>query len=203
LEKSFTENPVINNRSINKPAEPRRAIDLTAPFCCAGRAEKDQMFKAQQRFRFAIAILLFHKSSQCKSAVMPDNRSWAERNYPATLLNSPAEIHVVAGLPIFRIEPTYAFEGPTVKCHVTTGNVLGDRVRKQNMVRPARRPGNAGLNPILRWRRNVWSAHSGVIATDKRANHVVQPIDIRHAVGIGVGQHFALCSSRPGVAGMA
>ncbi|KAG0505161.1 MAG: hypothetical protein Udaeo_15120 [Candidatus Udaeobacter sp.] len=70
------------------------------------------------------------------------------------------------------------------------------------MVWSARRPSNARLNPILRRRRDVWSAYSGVIAANKRANQVVQPIDVRHAVGIGVGQHFALGSSRPGVAGV-
>ena len=139
MEKSFTENPVINDRAINKPAEPRSAVDLTAPFRCAGRAEKDQMFKAQQRFRFAVAVLLFQESAQRKPPIMPDDRGRTERDYPSSLLNSPAEIHVVAGLAIFGIEPTYTFEGPTVKRHVTTGNMLGDCIRKQNMVWSARR----------------------------------------------------------------
>src|SRR5262249_18442949 len=46
LEKSFTENPVINHRAINEPAEPRRAINLAAPFRRRGRAEKDEMPEA-------------------------------------------------------------------------------------------------------------------------------------------------------------
>src|SRR5262245_66091885 len=61
---------------------------------------------------------------------------------------------------------------------------------------------NARLNPILCWRRNVWPADSGVIATDKGSNHVVQPIRIRHAVGIGIGQDFAFGRRRPCVAGV-
>ena len=161
------------------------------------------MFKAQQGFRFAIAVLLFQKSAQRKPSIMPDDSGRTERDYPSSLLNSPAEIHVVAGLAIFGIEPAYTFEGPTVKRHVTTGNMLGHCIGKQNMVWSAGRRSNARLNPILCRRRDVWSAYSGVIATDKRANQVVQPIGIRHAVGIGVGQHFALGSSRPGVAGVA
>src|SRR5436190_248538 len=202
LEKSFTENPVIDNRAVNKPGEARSAVDLTAPFRCAGRAEEDQMFKPQQRFRFAIAVLLFQKSAQRKPSMMPNDGGRAERDYPSSLLNSPAEIHVVAGLAVFRIESTYTFEGPTVKRHVTTGNMLGDCVRKQNMVWSARRCSNAGLNPILcRWR-DVRSSYSGVIATDKRANQVVQPIGVCHAVRIGVGQHLALGSSHPGIAGV-
>jgi len=80
--------------------------------------------------------------------------------------------------------------------------MLGDRIRKQNMVWSAWRRSNARLNPILCRRRDVRPTHSGVITADKRANQVVQPFGIRHAVGIGVGQHFALSSSRPGVAGV-
>ena len=160
------------------------------------------MFKAQQRFRFAVAVLLFQKSSKGEPSIMPDYCGRAKRDNPSSLLNSPAEVHVVASLPIFGIEPAYTFEGPTVKCHVTAGNVLGDRIRKQNMVWSAGCRSDARLNPILcRWR-DVWSAYSGVIATDKRANQVVQPIGVRHAVGIGVGQYFALGSSRSSVAGV-
>ena len=48
LEKSFAENSVINDRPIEKPTEPRRAVNLTAPFRRAGRAEEDQMLEAQQ-----------------------------------------------------------------------------------------------------------------------------------------------------------
>src|SRR5262245_22325541 len=131
---------------------------------------------------------------------MPDDRGRAERDYLSTLLNSPAEIHVVAGLAIFGIESAYTIEGPTVKRHVTTWNMFGDCIREQNMVWSARRRSNARLDPILCRRRDVWSSDSGVIATDKRANQVVQPINVRHAVGIGVGQYFALGSSRSRVA---
>ena len=193
---------MVNDRAIHKPAEPRSAVDLTAPFRCAGRAEKDQMFKAQQGFRFAVAVLLFQKSAERKPSIMPDDRGRTERYYPSSLLNSPAEIHVVAGLAIFGIEPAYTFESPTVKRHVTTGNMLGDGIRKQNMVWSTRRRSNARLNPILCRRRDIWSADSGVIATDKCANQVIQPIGVRHAVGIGVGQYFALGSSSPSVAGV-
>src|SRR5262249_51418734 len=151
-------------------AEPRSTVDLTAPFRCASRAKENQMFEAQQRFRFAVTILLFHKSAQRKPSIMPNDRRWTERDYPSSLLNSPAEIHVVASLSIFGTETAYTFEGPTIKRHVTTGNVLGDGIRKQNMVWASRRRSNTRLNPALCRRRDIWSADSSVIATDKRAN---------------------------------
>src|SRR6185503_5737258 len=125
---------------------------------------------------------------------MPDDRGRTERDHPSSLLNSPAEIDVVAGFAIFGIETAYRFESPTIKRHVTTGNVLGDCIGKQDMIWSARRRSNACLNPILCGWRDVGSAYTGIIATHKRANQVVQPIDVCHAVGIGVGQHFSLGS---------
>src|SRR5436305_531 len=122
--------------------------------------------------------------------MMPHDRGRTKRDYPSSLLNSPAKIDVITGLAIFGIEPAYSFEGPTVKRHVTTGNMLGDCIRKENMIWSARRPSNTRLNPILCRRRDVWSAYTGVIATDKCANQIVQPINVRHAVGIGVGEYF-------------
>src|SRR5215475_10120825 len=123
LKKSFTENAVINDRAINKPTEPCSAVDLAAPFRCACRAEKDQMLKSEQRFCFAVAILLFQKRAKGKPSIMPDDRGRTERDNPSTLLNSPAEIYVVAGLAIFRIEPTHTFKSPTIERHVTAGNM--------------------------------------------------------------------------------
>src|SRR5262245_22537143 len=60
LEKSFAENPMIDHRPIKEPAKASRirGINLPAPFCRAGRSEKNQMLKTQQRLGFAVAILL-------------------------------------------------------------------------------------------------------------------------------------------------
>src|SRR5574338_1281637 len=127
---------------------------------------------------------------------MPDDRGWAERDNSASLLNAPAEIDVVAGLAIFGIEPAYTFEGPTVKSHITTGNMLGDGVREQHMIRPARRGSDARLDPVLCGRRDVRSANTGIIATEERANQVIQPIGIGHAVRIGIGEDIAFGSGR-------
>ena len=193
---------MIDHLPINKPTEARSAVDLATPFGRASEAEKDQMFKTQQRFRFAVAILLFQKGAKREPSIMPHDRSWTESNDPSRLLNSPAEINVVTGLAIFGIEAGHAFKCPAVKGHVTTGNVLGYRVGKQNVIWPARRRSNACLYPILCRRRDVRAAHSGVIATYKRANQIVEPISVRHTVRIGVGQHFAFCGSGTGVAGV-
>src|SRR5438093_4809362 len=119
------------------------------------------MFEAQQRFRFPVAILLFQESAKSKAPVVPHNCSRTECNDPASLLDSPAKVDVIASLVIFRVETACAFKCPPVKSHVTAGNVLGDCVSKQNMAGTAGRGSNARLNPILCRRRDVWSADSG------------------------------------------
>src|SRR6266480_2919405 len=160
------------------------------------------MFEAQQRFRFTVAILLFQESAKSKTPIVPDDRGWTECNDPASLLDSPAKIDVVPGLVIFGIETACAFKRPPVKSHVTAGNVLGDRVSKQNMTWTAGCRSNARLNPILCRRCDVWSADSGIIATDKCADQIIQPIHICHAVRIGIGEHFTFGGSGAGVAGV-
>src|SRR5438876_7771147 len=153
------------------------------------------MFEAQQRFRFTVTILLFQESAKSKTPVVPNNRSWAEGDDPASLLDSPAEIDVIPGLVIFGIEAACAFKCPPVKSHVTAGNVFGDRVSKQNMTWTAGCRSNARLNPILCRRRDVRSADSGIIAADKCADQIIQPIHICHAVRIGIGEHFTFGGS--------
>src|ERR1022692_3144969 len=71
LEKTFAKNPVINNRPIDEPNETRRAVNLPAPFRRASRPEENQMLETQKRFRFAVTFLLFKKSAQRETPVMP------------------------------------------------------------------------------------------------------------------------------------
>ena len=70
------------------------------------------MFEPQQRFRFAVAVLLFQESAKSETPIVPDDRGGTECNDPTSLLDSPAEIDVVPGLAIFGIEAAGAFECP-------------------------------------------------------------------------------------------
>src|SRR3984893_1576377 len=170
LKKTVAENSVINNRPINEPTEAGRSINLAAPFRRAGWAEENQMFEAQQRFRFAVAVLLFQESAQGEAAMMPYDGGWAESDDATSLLKSPAKIDIVAGVLIFGIDPVDVLKGPSVEGHVTPGNMLRDCVREQNMARPTRRGGDTGLDPILRRRSDVGPAHSGIFVAHQRAD---------------------------------
>src|SRR4029453_7675456 len=161
------------------------------------------MFETEQRFRFAIAVLLFQKSSQRKTAMVPDDRARTERNNTTGLLKAPAKIEVIPGLGIFWIEAADALKRPPLKRHVTTWNVFGNRVGQQNVAGTAGRRCDTGLNPMLCGWRDVRAAYSRIAAAQKGCNQVIEPIDIRHAVGIGIGEHFALRRCSAGIAGVA
>src|SRR4030095_7205559 len=139
------------------------------------------MFETEQRFRFAIAVLLFQKSSQRKTAMVPHDRRRTERNHTTGLLEPPAKIDVIPGLAIFRIEAADALKRPPLERHVTTWNVFGNRVGQQNVAGAARRRCDTGLNPMLcRWR-DVRSAYSRIAAAPKSCKHVIETITIRQA----------------------
>src|SRR4029450_7162349 len=89
------------------------------------------MFETEQRFRFAIAVLLFQKSSQRKTAMVPHDSGRTERNHTTGLLKPPAKIDVIAGLMIFRIEAADALKRPPLERHVATWNGFGNRVGQQ------------------------------------------------------------------------
>ena len=121
----------------------------------------------------------------------------------AFLLQAPAEIDVVARFAILDVEAADSVEGPTIEGHVTTRNVLGHGVGKENVTRSPGRGGDAGLDPVFRRRRNVGPADAGIIAAHQRPDEIVEPILIGHAVRIGVGEHFAFSRGRAGVARVA
>ena len=87
--------------------------------------------------------------------------------------------------------------------HVAAGNVLRHDIGEQHVARPAGRGGDGSLHPVHRGRRNVRPADARVIAAEQRADHVVEPVGIGHAVGIGVGENVAGRRVRAGVARVA
>src|SRR5581483_937609 len=123
---------------------------------------------------------------------MPDDCGWTEGNNPAGLLDSPAKVNIVPCLTIFDIESPHGFECPTIKRHVAARNVLSHNICKQDMARSARRCRNAGLDPVFCGRSDIRSTYSGVITTYESPDKVIEPVRINHAVGIGVGEDFAL-----------
>ena len=69
---------------------------------------------------------------------MPDETGGAEADVVSALLETPAHIDVVAGFSEYRIKSANVQQCPSVKRHVTSGNVLGQLVREHDVRRSAR-----------------------------------------------------------------
>ena len=117
---------------------------------------------------------------------MPDDRGRAEGDHAAALLQTPAEVHIITRLAVFRIEAAHLIKRPAVECHVAAGNVLGHDIGEQHMARTPGSRSHAGLDPVFRRWRNVWSAHSGKVAAQECANEIVKPVRVCHAVAVRV-----------------
>ena len=161
---------MINHRPVDEPTEARRAVNLAAPLRGSGRPEKNQMFEAKKRFGLAVAFLLFQKSAESETPMVPDDRGRAESDDAAGLLQAPAKIDIVAGLVIFGIEAADILKCPPVKCHVTARDVFGNRVGDQNVTRSARRGRDTSLGPILRGWTDIRATNAGIIAADECAH---------------------------------
>ena len=68
------------------------------------------------------------------------------------------------------------------------------------MTRSARRGRDTRLNPGFCRGRNIRSPYACEVATSESADQVIKPVNVGHAVGVGVSQHFAACSSSAGIA---
>src|SRR4029453_5035568 len=124
--------------------------------------------------------------------MVPDDRGGAERNHITGLLEPPAKIDVISRLMIFRIETADALKRPSMKRHVTARNVFGNGIGEQNVTGTAWRRRDTGLNPVLGRRRHVRTAYSGIAAAQESGDQIIEPIDVCHAVRIGISKHFAL-----------
>src|SRR6187455_286396 len=107
--------------------------------------------------------------------MVPDDGGRAEGDDVAFLLQAPAEIDVVARLAIIDVEAADGLEGPAIKGHVTTRDVLRHGVGEEDVAGAAWRRGHTGLNPVFGRRRNVWTAHPRVVAAHERPDKIVKP----------------------------
>ncbi len=191
LEKALAEDAVVDHGFVDEPGEARCAVDLAFPFRGAGGAEEDEVLEAQHRLGLAVALLLFAKRFEREAAVVPDDGGGAEGDDAAALLEAPAEVHIVAGLAVFVVEAADLVERPTVESHVAAGNVLGDDIGEEHMARTAGGRGHTGLHPIFRRRRDVRAADAREVAAEKRADQVIEPVGIGHAVAVCVNDDLA------------
>src|SRR5262245_28287154 len=104
LKQSGRVGPAINDGFAQAQALKRRAVEHAAPFPFAAAVELFRVLLLQQRFRFSVSGLLPQISHRRLAPVMPYERARRKSDPAPFVLQPPADIHVVAGLPIQRIE---------------------------------------------------------------------------------------------------
>src|SRR4029453_9759211 len=136
------------------------AVDAALPPRLPAFVELLLMAMLQETLTLAVADLLSPISPDRIAVVVPDERRGAEGQMPAALLQPPADVHVVAGLGVGRIEAAHLFERPTAKGHVASRDVFGARVIEEHVRRPAGAARDALRDPAVVLRRDVRPAHA-------------------------------------------
>src|SRR5216117_4044380 len=114
-------------------------VDSPFPQTAAKRVEIFWMFSHQQRFGLAVSLLLLKVIAHRGTTIVPHERRRAEAKPIAALLQSPANVHVIAGFVKNWIEPAYLVERRSEEGHIAAGDVLGQTVGQHHVSRTARR----------------------------------------------------------------
>src|SRR5205823_846667 len=89
----------------------------------------------QQGLSVPIASLLVPVGAHRVPPVVPDHSGGAEPERPATLLQPPAHVHIVAGDAVAEIKPPDRLQRLLAEGHIAARNMLRLAVRKQDMNR--------------------------------------------------------------------
>lgn len=139
LEESGAENAAVDALAAQRRDRVARSVDSAFPGAGSQTVEIARMFAHEQTLGFAIAILLAQIGSDRMAAVVPDEGSRVPGDFPAFLLNPPADIDVVARTFENRVKTADFFQRPFPEGHVAAGDVLGGLVIQEDRCRSARR----------------------------------------------------------------
>ena len=159
------------------------------------------MLERELRLGPAVAHLLAEVGADGVAAVVPDERGGAESDRVSPVLEAPADVDVVAGRVELRVEPADVGQRAPAERHIAARDVLGGLVVEEHVRRPAGCGGDGGGDDVGRGRRDVRPPDGDAPAVHERLDQVREPIGIRHAVRVGVGDHVSGRRGCPGVAG--
>jgi len=106
-------------------------------------------FTFQHGFSAAIIQLLVPIGANGRTAMMPDHCAWMKAECPATLLQAPAEIHVVASDAKRWVETAHCFQSGATKSHVAAGQMFSNAVGNEHVRWIARRMVHALRNECV------------------------------------------------------
>src|SRR6185437_4593581 len=105
LKEATPENAGIDHRPARQQERGREvAINAAEPFGLAEQVEAERMLAVDERLGLAVAALLVEISLHRVAAEMPDNGRRAEADRVAGILEAPADVDIVAGGAVERVE---------------------------------------------------------------------------------------------------
>ena len=144
------------------------------------------MLKTQHRLRFPIPLLLSDIGLHRETTVMPDQCTWTKSNPMSRLQKAPTHVYIISRRAKLRIKSADLAQNRPPVGHVTPGNMLRLRVAQQNMGRCSWAGRHRCRHGVFRRRVRVGSPHRRISPWQKSRHQKVEPICIRHTVGIGV-----------------
>ena len=182
---------------MNKPVR----VDAPGPGDVAGGVIFLRPLPFEERLGLAIALLLFPIGAHGIAVVVPDHGRWAEAQPAATLLQAPAEIHVVTRHAQLRIETAHGLKPGFPEGHVATRNVLRLAVGEEHVRGSAGGVRDTAGNRSVVRKRDVRAAYACIIGVQEDDGEVAQPIRIRAGIVVDVGDDFAGGGLKTRVAG--
>ena len=177
----------------------QRAVDPAMPQHLAAE-ELLRVMRIEPRFTFAVADLLAPVGFHARAAVVPDERRGRKPDAEPLGLQPPADIDVVAGAKVDRVEAVDRQQGVAAERHVAARHVLCDAVVEHDVTGSPGRARDTLRYPGIVLRHDVRAACAGDIGKEHRLNQVGQPIGINTGVCVGVGDDLAGCGRETDVA---
>ncbi len=157
LKQAAAENSRVDPRLTTQQKRRQVAVDAAEPTRLPEHIETAWVLEEEQSFSFAVAALLFDIVANGVAAKMPYHGSRAKADLVSFILQSPAEIHIVAGGAKDRIKSIDRFQRFPPERHIAAGNMLGDFIIQQ-----AREPVRPGKPRRTTRRRNHRAAADSV-----------------------------------------
>ncbi len=168
----------------------QRTVDPAAPQHLPAN-ELLGMVRFEPGLAFAVAGLLPPVALHGGAVVMPDQRRRRKADGVAARLQAPADVDVVAGAQVDRIEAADRLERRLPERHVAARHVFGDAIVEQHVGRAAGGASDGLRDPGVVGRRDVGPAGPRHGAVQHRLHQIREPVGVDAHVGVGVGHDLA------------
>ena len=149
------------------------------------------MMRHQPSLALAVTDLLAPVRLDRRAVVVPDERRGRESDLPASRLQPPADVDIVVGAQVDRIEATDGQERLAAKRHVAARHVLGDAIVQQDVRRPPRGTRDALRHRRIVGRHDVRPPGADHIGDEKWLHEICEPVGVDASIRVRIRDDFA------------